>query len=46
MPDRPRGEGRGLGVGLGSVQRMMDEVHVQSDERHGTRIVARKFMVA
>jgi negative regulator of sigma-B (phosphoserine phosphatase) len=33
----------GLGVGLGSVHRLMDHVDIQSDMRTGTRIVASKF---
>ena len=33
----------GLGVGLGSVHRMMDHVDIQTDVRTGTRIVASKF---
>jgi serine/threonine-protein kinase RsbT len=41
-PDRPRREGQGLGVGLGSVHRMMDRVEIETDHR-GTRVVARKF---
>lgn len=42
-PDRPRREGQGLGVGLGSVYRMMDDVEVEADAARGTRIVARKY---
>jgi anti-sigma regulatory factor (Ser/Thr protein kinase) len=34
---------RGLGVGLGSVHRMMDQVEIETDPGRGTRIVARKF---
>lgn len=37
--------GQGLGVGLGSVQRMMDEVTVTSPPGRGTRIVATKRRV-
>jgi phosphoserine phosphatase RsbX len=33
----------GLGVGLGSVHRLMDHVDIQSNVRTGTRIVASKF---
>ncbi len=33
----------GLGVGLGSVHRLMDHVDIQSDVRTGTRIVASKY---
>jgi serine/threonine-protein kinase RsbT len=40
--ERPRTPGEGLGVGLGSVQRMMDGVQVESDGARGTRIVASK----
>jgi len=42
-PDRPRREGQGLGVGLGSVHRMMDRVEFETDHG-GTRVVARKFL--
>jgi negative regulator of sigma-B (phosphoserine phosphatase) len=35
----------GLGVGLGSVHRLMDHVDIQSDVRTGTRIVASKYRV-
>jgi anti-sigma regulatory factor (Ser/Thr protein kinase) len=41
--DRPRHEQQGLGVGLGSVQRLMDTVEIETDATHGTRIVAWKF---
>jgi serine/threonine-protein kinase RsbT len=40
--DRPRGPGQGLGVGLGTVRRMMDDVEIETGPS-GTRIVARKF---
>jgi anti-sigma regulatory factor (Ser/Thr protein kinase) len=43
-PDRPRHAGQGLGVGLGSVQRLMDHVEVASVEGRGTRIVAYKYL--
>ena len=42
-PDRPRREGQGLGLGLGSVHRMMDRVEIATDHR-GTRILARKLL--
>lgn len=42
-PDRPRREGQGLGVGLGSVHRMMSHVEIASEPGRGTRIVAMKF---
>ncbi|MBW1850874.1 MAG: anti-sigma regulatory factor [Deltaproteobacteria bacterium] len=35
--------GGGLGLGLGSVQRIMDEFEIQSKPGHGTRIVVRKW---
>jgi anti-sigma regulatory factor (Ser/Thr protein kinase) len=41
--DRPRGESHGLGVGLGTVHRMMDTVEIESDATRGTRVVARKL---
>jgi negative regulator of sigma-B (phosphoserine phosphatase) len=40
--ERPYTPGQGLGVGLGSVRRLMDRVDVESDDERGTRIVARK----
>jgi serine/threonine-protein kinase RsbT len=40
--DRPRAPGQGLGVGLGSVHRMMDDVAIDTGPT-GTRIVARKY---
>jgi serine/threonine-protein kinase RsbT len=40
--ERPRTLGEGLGVGLGSVRRMMDQVHVQTHGAHGTRVIAKK----
>lgn len=40
-PDRVRAPGQGLGVGLGSVRRMMDGVEIKTGSA-GTRIVARK----
>jgi anti-sigma regulatory factor (Ser/Thr protein kinase) len=42
-PDSPR-FGRSLGVGLGSVHRLMDDVVVDSAPRQGTRVTARKFV--
>ncbi|MGO8995010.1 MAG: SpoIIE family protein phosphatase [Polyangiaceae bacterium] len=44
--DRPRRDGQGLGVGLGSVHRLMDTVNVESDPAHGTRITAWKYRSA
>ncbi len=41
--ERPRREGQGLGVGLGSVHRLMDAVKIDSDPARGTRVVAWKF---
>jgi negative regulator of sigma-B (phosphoserine phosphatase) len=40
--DRPRAPGQGLGVGLGSVRRMMDDVAIETGPT-GTRVVARKY---
>jgi phosphoserine phosphatase RsbX len=40
--DPVRGPGQGLGVGLGSVRRMMDDVTIETGDA-GTRIVARKY---
>ena len=54
IPDDARGPGagvmlrrpgEGLGVGLGSVHRLMDEVEVYSVPGQGTRVVARKRIV-
>jgi serine/threonine-protein kinase RsbT len=42
-PDSPR-LGRGLGVGLGSVHRLMDDVVVDSAPHRGTRVTAKKFL--
>jgi phosphoserine phosphatase RsbX len=42
--DRARHEGQGLGVGLGTVHRLMDLVTVESDFVRGTRIVAWKYL--
>jgi anti-sigma regulatory factor (Ser/Thr protein kinase) len=41
--DEPLREGQGLGLGLGTVHRMMDTVSVESDPAHGTRITAWKY---
>lgn len=41
-PDTPRVVGHGLGVGLGTVHRMMDHVEIETSPEKGTRIVARK----
>jgi serine/threonine-protein kinase RsbT len=41
--DHPRRPGQGLGVGLGSVHRMMDAVEVGSSNGNGTRIRALKY---
>jgi serine/threonine-protein kinase RsbT len=41
-PDRVRGARDGLGVGLGSVRRLMDHVAIESDAR-GTKVVAWKL---
>ncbi len=42
-PDRERIEGEGFGVGLGSIQRMMDDVTIESGPG-GTRVIARKLL--
>jgi phosphoserine phosphatase RsbX len=44
--DRPRREGQGLGVGLGSVHRLMDSVSVETGPARGTRIIAWKYRSA
>ena len=44
--DRPRREGQGLGLGLGTVHRLMDTVNVESDALRGTRITAWKYREA
>jgi serine/threonine-protein kinase RsbT len=36
-------KGNGLGLGLSSMRRIMDEFDIQSKPGHGTRIVARKW---
>ena len=36
-------KGNGLGLGLSSVRRIMDDFNIQSKPGHGTRIVARKW---
>ena len=36
-------KGNGLGLGLSSVRRIMDEFDIQSEPGQGTRIVARKW---
>jgi anti-sigma regulatory factor (Ser/Thr protein kinase) len=41
----PRRSGTGLGVGLGTVYRLMDEVHVEAIAERGTRVIARKRVV-
>jgi len=41
--DRPRRPGQGLGVGLGSVHRMMDAVEVRSPNGKGTCVRALKY---
>ncbi len=33
---------RGLGLGLGAIRRMTDELRIETSERGGTRLVARK----
>jgi anti-sigma regulatory factor (Ser/Thr protein kinase) len=41
----PRKSGTGLGVGLGTVYRLMDEVHVEAISQRGTRVIAQKRVV-
>jgi anti-sigma regulatory factor (Ser/Thr protein kinase) len=41
--EAPRRAGQGLGLGLGTVHRMMDTVDVETDAAHGTRITAWKY---
>jgi anti-sigma regulatory factor (Ser/Thr protein kinase) len=36
--------GRGLGVGLGAVHHMMDDVVVDSVDGRGTRVTATKYV--
>lgn len=43
QPPESLGAGKGLGVGLGSVRRMMDEVTVTSAPGEGTRVMAVKL---
>jgi serine/threonine-protein kinase RsbT len=42
-PDRSRRTGQGLGVGLGSIHRLMDHVAIESAPGEGTRVVACKL---
>lgn len=35
---------RGLGLGLGAIRRMTDELSIETGERGGTRLVARKHL--
>lgn len=42
-PDRPRTAGQGLGVGLGTVHRLSDEVRIESTPQQGTRITVWKY---
>jgi anti-sigma regulatory factor (Ser/Thr protein kinase) len=44
--ESPRRVGQGLGLGLGTVHRMMDTVNVETDAAHGTRITAWKYRAA
>lgn len=39
-PDTPKNERRGLGVGLGAVLRLADEVTVTTEEHKGTKVRA------
>jgi anti-sigma regulatory factor (Ser/Thr protein kinase) len=43
-PEHPRRAGQGLGVGLGTVHRMSDDVSIDSAPERGTRIIALKFL--
>jgi anti-sigma regulatory factor (Ser/Thr protein kinase) len=42
--ERPRRPGQGLGVGLGTVHRMSDDVSIESGPRTGTRVTALKYL--
>ncbi|HVJ94267.1 MAG TPA: ATP-binding protein [Labilithrix sp.] len=42
--DRPRTEGQGLGVGLGTVRRLSDELSIDSGPDRGTRITVWKYL--
>jgi serine/threonine-protein kinase RsbT len=42
-PDAPRRRGQGLGIGLGAVRRLMDEVHVERCLDGSHAIVARRW---
>jgi serine/threonine-protein kinase RsbT len=43
LPDRRR-NGQGLGVGLGTVHRLSDEVTIDSAPGRGTRVVVWKYL--
>ena len=45
LRDAPRRLGSGLGIGLGTVYRLMDEVHVEAISNRGTRVIAHKHVV-
>jgi anti-sigma regulatory factor (Ser/Thr protein kinase) len=42
-PDAPRRRGQGLGVGLGTVRRLMDEVRITTDADGAHCIVAARW---
>lgn len=42
----PIGKRRGLGAGLGAVQRLMSSVSIQNKPEGGTRVVAQKWLPA
>jgi anti-sigma regulatory factor (Ser/Thr protein kinase) len=42
-PDDPRKRGQGLGIGLGTVRRLMDDVEVRHGTGGGFVIVARRW---
>jgi anti-sigma regulatory factor (Ser/Thr protein kinase) len=42
--ERPRRPGQGLGVGLGSVRRMSDDLDIESTPGRGTRVTALKYL--
>jgi phosphoserine phosphatase RsbX len=44
MGNAPSSEGTGLGVGLESVKRLMDDVEVRSIDGLGTRVTARRLL--
>jgi len=43
-PEDPIVGRRGLGAGLGAVQRLMDELTIEARDPRGTRVTVRKFL--